>query len=374
MSSFFLEALTTKNFRNLDASLLTFSPGVNCLFGENGNGKTNLLEAIYFLINRNSFRKKMSFPQLLSMDCGKPQIVISAKLNDGHSHSLSCRIEKDNSEFYLDNQLQKRKKKYPIHYISPSDSFDFFAERNERRRWLEKTASMFDHDLEVMLKKYHRLLVQRNSLLESKTSDYIAQIHALDKIFSKLIFEINLKFGQFIELIRPKVNEFFQLLFGGNQQVNLEIKSSTKNASVLDIYEKLKESLFKDLARSSTTIGTHLNDLNIFLNFQNAIEFCSLGQQKILFLSLNFAAAFFEHQRFQTSPIIMIDDLSGELDQQRWSGLIRLFSHCDSQIFITSANNAFQQRLREIPKVKVFWVSNGHISSDTPTEGISATF
>ena len=79
-----LSALQVKNFRNLQNHIVTFGEGLNCIIGENGNGKTNILEAIYFLANKKSFRKKASFPQLLSIDGEKPEIIFSSVFKDLH--------------------------------------------------------------------------------------------------------------------------------------------------------------------------------------------------------------------------------------------------------------------------------------------------
>ena len=111
MDQIYLSKLQITNFRNLSSQILEFNININCIFGENGNGKTNLLEAIYFLLNRKSFRKKTSFSQIISVESEQPEIIFSSVFNQENEFiPYTGKIQVDNYQWYFANQPVKRKK------------------------------------------------------------------------------------------------------------------------------------------------------------------------------------------------------------------------------------------------------------------------
>ena len=128
-----LLSLYISNFRNLDTLKIEFSEKINCIFGENGNGKTNILEAIHYISHKKSFRKKTAFPQILSIDSEKPEIIISALLKSKNSKSsYSMKMDKDHITMSLNGDMIKRKPFIQSVFINPFDSYKFHTSASFR--------------------------------------------------------------------------------------------------------------------------------------------------------------------------------------------------------------------------------------------------
>ena len=126
MPQLILEKILSNNFRNLDNQTIQFNKKINCIFGNNGNGKSNLLEVVQVLLNRKSFRKKASFPQFLSMDCVYPEIIISSLLSTKNSQlSYSLKINEGQFNYSLNGKLTKDKIKLSSIFINPFDAYSF---------------------------------------------------------------------------------------------------------------------------------------------------------------------------------------------------------------------------------------------------------
>src|SRR5690606_16635466 len=151
--------------RNLGSEVITFKPKINCVFGLNGNGKTNLLEAIHFLIHRKSFRKNTSFPQIISIDSDKAEILfLSLFENENEKLSLSGKIDNYTSQWYVNNQISKKRLELTALFINPFDSYGFHTTASFRRGWIDQQLSILSKDYKKLLKTYNQILKQRNVL------------------------------------------------------------------------------------------------------------------------------------------------------------------------------------------------------------------
>ena len=121
MNTYKISKLQVTNFRNLNPDIISFSPGINCILGENGNGKTNILEAINVLATKKSFRKNTSFPQYLSIDSGKPEIIFSSLFHNQHSQnvSYSAKFTNESNLYFQDGISLKRRLDIKIVFINP---------------------------------------------------------------------------------------------------------------------------------------------------------------------------------------------------------------------------------------------------------------
>ena len=161
-----IQRLKADNFRNLDSSVYEFSDKINCIFGPNGNGKTNLLEAVYYLTNRKSFRKNTDYPQLLNIEGEKQEIYLSSSFNDdGNIISLSGKIRPESEEWYLNNQTEKPKIKAQCVFVNPFDSYLFHTSSSFRRSWMDQNLGQLDKEYKSSLAKFQKALRFRNSIL-----------------------------------------------------------------------------------------------------------------------------------------------------------------------------------------------------------------
>lgn len=363
MDGFKLLKFQVTNFRNLNSNIVNFSDGINCILGQNGNGKTNLLEAIHFLANKKSFRKNANFPQILSMDSGKPEIIYSATLKDRHNYnrSYSGTWEGDRSQWYLDGAIVKNKISINTIFINPFDSFSFHNSSSFRRKWFDSNISKVNPRYKKILTKYNQNLKQRNHLLKFKPFKYETQIEAIDHQFSQLISDLNSEKIHFIEEINPFCRKIYEKIFDENHELQISLSSALDQLDPAQVYRDLRQNIKKDEAAGCTTTGHHRDDYLLLFDDLNAYEFCSLGQLKMAYLSLLFAYIELFRYKIKVFPIVLMDDVSGELDNTRWQKLVLFLELSEFQVLITTANEKFKEGLEKINNVNKIYIHDGDI-------------
>lgn len=364
MNYFYIEKILAKNFRNLEYKPINFFKKINCIFGPNGNGKTNILEVIYFIFKKKSFRKNTTFPQLLSIDGDKPELLISAIYYDLQtSHSLSTRVLNDKADYYLDNVSIKKLPSVNIVLINPYDSFMFFNTASERRNWFDQHLSMLDTLYSKSLNNYSKTLRFRNAILAKKNinNEDLLQIKILDGLLGKYGYPVIKQRIDFCEKIASYCNLIFKKIFSENFILEINYKTQIKKICEESIKQFMQEGLEEDLKHKTTKNGIHLDDYHFFLNGNNSLEYSSMGQQKMTFLSLVFAFSDFLTEKSKKSPIFLIDDISSELDSLRWKNLIQYLDKKEAQVFITTANENFFQEVCKVKNVNKILVNQGVI-------------
>lgn len=364
MNQLYLNKIQVQNFRNLESDIFEFSSGINCIFGQNGNGKTNILEAIYYLINRKSFRKNTSFQQMISVECEKPEIIFSSVLQSlSELTSYSGQISFDKNVWYQNNQPTKKKLALKSIFINPFDSFSFHSLSTFRRQWVDTHLSMISSEYKQVFAKFNASLKFRNSLLSKRSPQYKEQIRANDYQFSNYSYQVLQMRKQFLEELKNYCSITFKLIFEEAHDLNLEIDSKFENLTADQINNYYVESLEKDCIIGHTKTGVHRDDYIFYFDGFNSYEYCSLGQQKMSFLSLLFAYIELFRYKFRSYPIVLIDDVSGELDERRWKNLISYLQAKKFQVLITTANENFKTELEKIEEAKKIKIQNGKIIS-----------
>lgn len=364
MKNYKLTKLQVTNFRNLYEELFEFSEGINCIFGENGNGKTNVLEAIYFLIKRKSFRKNTSFPQIINIECESGEITFNSLFeNENSKESYSGKLSLNSSLWFRSGLPSKQKIEAYAEFINPFDSYQFHTIPAFRRNWIDQHISVLDTEYKKVLNKYNQTLKMRNNLLSKRPSKFKDQVKALDVQFAEYSEILVKKRSLFLEDIKSLYQKTFKWIFDETHE--LEIKMESKfmglNSSQIESFFDLKRN--QDIESFSTQYGIHRDDYVFHIDGVNSYEFSSLGQQKMSFLSLIFAYIELFRYKFISYPMVLIDDVSGELDNNRWKNLISYLEERDFQVFITTANENFKKQLESIKKARKFMVENGHVKS-----------
>ena len=354
-----LKKIYSENFRNLDKTVFEFSDSINCFFGENGQGKTNILEAIYVLFNKRSFRKNASFPQLLSLECEKPQIIIQSLVNQNDiNNSLSCRIS---DKEYINSINGKNTKKTPeiaTLFISPFESSQFFSTAKKRREVFDNFISTLDMEYKKNLSKYDKVLRSKNRLLAINATD--RELDAIDSVLSELIILIVKRRLKFIVEISSFLKVIFSEIFSEDHELELELSSLFLTSNVEIANKMLKKAREKERVIGHSSSGVHRDDFVLYFDKLNAIDYCSLGQQKTSYFSLIFAyIKLFRYKFNGIYPILLMDDVSGELDALRWSKLTHYIQSKEFQIFITTANAAFYKELETIVGARKFFIEQG---------------
>jgi DNA replication and repair protein RecF len=359
-----LSKLQVTNFRNLDNSVLDFNQNINCIFGENGNGKTNILEAIYFLINRKSFRKNTSFPQMISIESEQPEIIFSSLFQDNfNQYTYSGKVSLDSNTWYFNNKAEKKKIGLETVFINPFDSYAFHNVPAFRREWIDTHISKINKKYKTILNKYNQSLRFRNTLLSKRPDKYIDQVKVIDIQIAEYSYFISQQRVEFLKEIKDYCEKTFKVIFHESHELEIRLESKFNLLDVKQIHEFYKENLEKDIIIGKTRYGVHRDDYVFHFDGYNSYEFCSLGQQKMCFLILIFAYIELFRYKFNSYPIVLIDDVSGELDGRRWKNLIGYLKDKDFQVFITTANSLFREELERIESSNKIFVDNGEIKN-----------
>jgi len=364
MLSYKLQKFQATNFRNLFPDIIEFGPKINCILGENGNGKTNILEAIYVLTNKKSFRKNTSFPQYLGIDGGKPEIILSSVFETGEDDlvSYSAKLEEKKAQFFLEGKAIKKKPEIKMIFINPFDSYGFHNVPSSRRTWFDHHISLIDSVYKKTLNKYTSGLRSRNFLLAKKPPQYRDQIKAYDReLASNSVYLTNARL-KFISEMVPFCESIFKKIFAEEHELGIELSTKIQGLNEQQVFDLLQSNLEKDEMRCVTSYGVHKDDYVLLFDGLNSFDYCSLGQQKMSYLSLLFAYIELFRYKFSSFPIVLIDDVSGELDRFRWKKLVEFLEQSEFQVLITTANEKFKEELEQIQNAKKIYVESGRIS------------
>jgi DNA replication and repair protein RecF len=363
MSNYKISKLQVTNFRNLNPDIITFTNGINCILGENGNGKTNILEAINVLATKKSFRKNTSFPQFLSIDGGKPEIIFSSVFEKKESSKISYTSKMTNESilWFLDGVPVKKRLDIKVVFINPFDSYGFHNNASERREWIDYFLSQLDDQYKKSLSKYNQALRFRNTLLSKKPSKYKEQIIASDGELSLLSMYLTARRIEFLKEIEPHVADTFQQIFSEDHTLQISLDSRIIGLSAVNVQKMLLNNLESDCERGHTSYGPHKDDYVLLFDGLNSFDFCSLGQQKMSYLSLLFAYIELFRYKYVSYPIVLIDDVSGELDQRRWRRLVEYLEKREFQVLITTANEKFKEELDRISGANKIHIKNGSV-------------
>lgn len=362
MSDARIVKIQVENFRNLSNAVFEFGENINCIFGPNGNGKTNLLELINYIFLRKSFRKNTSFSQFLNIESVNQEITVNSVVKiKSEKNSVTAKINNETQQWFFNNQSFKRKKFGTIVFVNPFDSYSFHTQAAERRSWLDHYLSLYSENYKKNLAKYNKSLRFRNSLLSYGVSEAAKdQLASIDEQIAEYCHVLMHERANFIEGINQYLNSTFRAIFSEAHELKLVYQSKFPTFDKEKIYQILRESEDFDFQTKRTRYGVHRDDFIFEFDGLNSYEFCSLGQQKMSFLSLLFAYIELFRYKFKTYPIVLIDDVSGELDKTRWKNLIEYLSGKHYQVLITTANEEFRAELEKVDDSKRIYIENGH--------------
>ncbi len=361
-----IKKLQVFNFRNLESSPIDFGPSINCILGQNGNGKTNILEAIHLLSTKKSFRKNTGFPQFLSVNGEKPEVIIrgSFETSTQDLFGLTSVWEKDHVQWFLNGE--KIKKRFPIRtvFINPFDSYQFHQTASFRRNWFDTLISQIDESYRRMLGRYQQSLKQKNFLLSKRPPKYKPQLEIYNREISSQIVFLNASRQKFLFELQPFCNQIFKEIFDLSHELEVLLKPSVNFENEEKACQFLKFHSEEEEKKGHSLYGPHRDDYMLLFDNFDSLEYCSLGQQKMTYLSLIFAYIELFRYKLGSFPIVLIDDVSGELDEQRWKHLIDYLQKREFQVLITTASKKFKEELEKNGKIVQLLVESGSINSE----------
>jgi len=338
----YLQKLSLLNFKNVTAKTFDFDKKINCFVGNNGVGKTNVLDAIYYLSFAKSYFNPVASQNIKH---GEDFFMIEGdyELND-RLEKIICSLKRGQKKVLKRNgkaydKFSEHIGQLPLVIISPADR-DLIIEGSEtRRKFINGVISQQDKAYLNALISYNKILSQRNALLK-----YFAANRTFDalnlKVYNEQLVtygtEIHLKRKTFLEEFVTIFNNKYQVISGDKESVDLKYKSQLETDS-LDVL--LDKSLEKDRMLQYTSVGIHKDDLNFEIGDYPIKKFGSQGQQKSYLIALKLAQFEFIKQQSKITPILLLDDIFDKLDEHRVSQIIGLVNDEEfGQIFITDTH------------------------------------
>ena len=338
----YLQKISLVNYKNIISQSFDFHKKINCFVGENGVGKTNVLDAIYYLSFSKSYFNSVAIQNIRH---GESFFMIEGDyLLNQRNEKIVCSLKKGQKKVLKRNGKSYEKfsdhiGQLPLVIISPADR-DFVTEGSDtRRKFIDGVISQQNKAYLQDLLFYNKVLSQRNALLKyfaaNRTFDAL-NLSVYDEQLSEYgtrIYEVR---KTFLEEFIPIFNQKYQIVSGDKEHVNLAYKSQLHDFSMKNL---LENSLKKDKILQYTTTGIHKDDLNFEIGEFPIKKFGSQGQQKSYLIALKLAQFEFIKQQAQVTPILLLDDIFDKLDENRVLHIIQLVNNDEfGQIFITDTH------------------------------------
>ena len=366
----YLKKTIISNFKNIQEAEMTCSSKINFITGINGSGKTNLLDAIYYLsMTKSYFANTDSY----SIKHGESFFAVTgeyeairereeAKTEEEGSGKMECLDGQENAYDRITVSMAKNGEKIakrnmknysrlsdhigtiPIVMISPYDTALINESGEERRRFLNSILSQIDREYLRKVQSYNTLLAQRNRLLKSPdawmNTDLLDTFSERLSINASYIYE---KRKRFAADLLPVVSRYYKRLSGGMESVGIKYRSDLENGKLAELHKKCRD---RDIMLKYTSVGVHRDDMVFAMGEHPIKNYGSQGQQKSFLVSLKLAQFEIMKRMHGKRPILLLDDVFDKLDIHRVESLLDIVSS-DSfgQIFITDGNKVRAEKV-----------------------------
>lgn len=365
----YIQELSLVNFKNIELAELKFTDGLNCFIGNNGAGKTNLMDAIYYLSFCKSFlnpvdAQNIRFEEDYFMIQGKYSRLDSEEV-------IYCGLKRNQKKIFKRNQKEYKKLSehiglLPVIIVTPFDINLISGGSEERRKFIDSVISQYDAVYLDNLIRYNRALQQRNNLLKQFAGRNDLQVELIEIWDDQLV-----KYGQlihaerkhFISNLIPVFQQYYQLISGGKEEVGLKLQSDLLTN---DYEQLLKNNLSRDRMLQYTTTGIHKDDFEFELSGYPIKKFGSQGQKKTYLVALKLAQFDFMKEISGLTPILLLDDIFDKLDASRVEQIVKLVADDHfGQIFITDTNREHLDVMisRLDAEFRIFNISEGQVIS-----------
>lgn len=334
-----LEKIVVQDFRNIVLAELEFSANINCISGGNGEGKTNLMDAVWYLsMTKSAFRSsdRDNFRFGTDMFSISGVYAMPDGLHSRYSIKVSAKGEK---KLRRDDKPYPRVSQHigelPVVMVSPDDNSLVSDSGEDRRRFMNMVLSQMDKEYLSDVQQYNRLLSQRNILLKSPSPD-LSLLEIMDMRMDASASRIYGRRKEFVSDLSPVVEKYYRLLSGGKESVQISYRSDLEKEALTEILMSARN---RDLALGYTSVGPQRDDLVFMMDGHQMRRCGSQGQQKSFLVSLKFAQYELMKQRFGVPPTLLLDDVFDKLDMDRTANLLSMVAGSDfGQIFITDSN------------------------------------
>lgn len=368
-----LNRITILNYKNLEQVELSFSPKLNCLFGRNGMGKTNLLDALYFL----SFCKSAGNPvdsQNIRHEADFFMIQGFYEEENGELEEIYCGMKRRQKK-----QFKRNKKEYsrladhigfiPLVMVSPADQELILGGSEERRRFMDVVISQFDKAYLEALIRYNKALAQRNVLLKSDLPVDEELFSVWEEMMAQAGEVVFAKREAFIREFTPIFQDFYAYISQEHEAVTLTYESHARDTS---LYEVIRQSRQRDQIMGFSLKGIHKDELVMQLGGYPLRREGSQGQNKTYLVALKLAQFDFLKRMGRTTPLLLLDDIFDKLDAHRVEQIVKLVAGKRfGQIFISDTNrehlDAILQKVES--DYRIFKVEDGRVIETEENRG-----
>ncbi len=368
-----LKRLSLLNFKNIEQEELALCPGVNCLVGDNGAGKTNVIDAVYFLSMCKS-ALQMTDQQSIRHGCDFFLLEGEYLSDAGRREKVLCtcarksgKVIKRNGKEY--ERIADHVGLVPAVIVSPADGVLVSESADERRRYLNGFLSQLDRSYLQAVMRYNAVLTERNRLLKMQPDETMLQIYDRQLVEHGTL--IHDRRQALVERLQPLVEAYYRTLSGDREQVTLRYRSELNDRPFAEILQAARQ---KDLVNEFTTAGIHRDDLVLRIGDYPLRKYGSQGQQKSFLIALKLAQYAVVAQEKGEKPILLLDDLFDKLDASRVEQLIRLVKGDDfGQILISDCNPTRLQSIldRAGGDYSLFAVHDGAVRIERVAEGVT---
>ncbi len=361
----YIKDVEIKNFRNINQIEIKPENGINIIYGENGQGKTNIIEAVWLFTGCKSFRTSKD-KELIKFGENMSQLDIEF-CDSIRENKAQIQIEKRRNAALNGVELSSPREligKFYSIVFSPGHLSLVKEGPLNRRRFIDTAISQIENIYAKKLAYYNHLVNQKNALLKnaSEDSSLITTFDIWDEKLAQAAAEIIKYRIEYIKKIEPCVSDIYEGISDKREKLKIKYASNIRYESenIADIedncYKALLANRANDLYIKSTSCGPHRDDMEIFINGISARKFGSQGQQRSASLALKLAEADIIKEEKNEKPVILLDDVMSELDLGRQNFILHKMS--DKQVFITCCEKETVQRLE---KGKVYKIENGQV-------------
>lgn len=362
-----LKRISILNYKNLEQVELSFSAKMNCIIGQNGMGKTNLLDAVYYLSFCKSATNPIDSQNILH---GADFFVIQGfyETDEHEPEEVYCGLKRRTKK-----QFKRNKKEYgklsdhigliPLVMVSPADSELIAGGSEGRRKFMDVVISQYDREYLTALIQYNKALTQRNSLLKADIEPEEELMSIWEEMMATAGQTVYSKRKAFLEEFVPTFQSYYSFISQDQEQVALHYESHLAESSLLDL---LKANRQKDRIMGFTLKGIHKDDLLMTLGDYPIKREGSQGQNKTYLIALKLAQyEFLKRTGSKTTPLVLLDDIFDKLDAHRVEQIVKLVSGDNfGQIFITDTNRDHLDKIMQ--KIdgdyKIFEVADGNVT------------
>lgn len=335
-----LENIEILNFKNIPNAKLEFSPGVNCLLGMNGMGKSNLLDAIHLI---SMTRTMSSLPDSSLVKHGEEIMLVKGdfKTDAGATDTISCGMAKGKRKSLKRNGKEYGKfsehiGQYPIVISTPDDSSIISGSGEQRRKLMDMVISQANPTYLSSLIRYNKALENRNKMLRAGVKDPILY-ESIENNMEETSPVIHYSRKEWVEKISPIIEDIYARISGWHEKTELKYKSSLNDQSMKEVLEANRN---KDQILGFTSAGIHRDDITTALDGYSLRALGSQGQLKTFAVALRLAIFRYLKEQKNITPLLLLDDIFDKLDAQRVENIMKEVTASDQfgQIFITDTN------------------------------------